>query len=425
MASNQFANTSWVSMEILRLLVNSLVVTECFDRSWEKDFNKEFAVGSTIQVKFPQRFLTSDGMGYAPQGISRVTTTVALDNWIQVAFEWDDYEQAIKLERSDSEIRENYLNPAAAAIAQEIDSRAAKWAYQNASNIVGSLGTDPTTVATYFQARQILAEEACPPKGKRYMIISSDMMQALGGNTGAGAILSYFNPPDELSKMFKEGAIGGLAGFEFFESNSLYSHTAGNFQTPANDTVNGANQSGTAITINATAGDVFKFGDKISFANVNRVNPMTRRIVGPKRARTFTITQPLTCVGGGVDVINILPAMIGPTAAAPLQQYQNVDALPASGALITLWPGTSSPNNAVGTVALGLSRYAFALVGGKLYEPTAVESAAQQQDPESGIALRKVKAWDPVRSMQINRIDSLLGFGNLYQANGAVCVLGA
>jgi hypothetical protein len=34
-------------------------------------------------------------------------------------------------------------------------------------------------------------------------------------------------------------------------------------------------------------------------------------------------------------------------------------------------------------------------------------------------------AWDPVRSMQINRMDSLIGFGNLYQDNGACAVAGA
>ncbi len=64
-------------------------------------------------------------------------------------------------------------------------------------------------------------------------------------------------------------------------------------------------------------------------------------------------------------------------------------------------------------------------MGGKLYLPKAVESAAQQQDPDSGIAIRKVIAWDPVRSMQVNRYDSLIGFGNLYQQNAAVAVLGA
>jgi hypothetical protein len=398
-------------MEILRLLVNKLVCSEYFNRNWEKDFNKEFAPGSTIQIKFPQRMLTVDGMGYAPQGISRITTTVALDTWIQVPFEWDDYERAVKLERSEEELRENYWSPASAAIAQDIDSRAANWARYNTSNFVGVLGTDPTTVATYYQARALLEKEACMP-GRRCMLISTSMMVSLGSN-----ITNVFNPSDEITRMWKTGTIGKLAAFEFFESNSLYTHTAGTWASAV--TVTGANQSGSSLIITGTAGDTINAGDKFSIINVNMVNPMTRRSAGPNTVRTFTVPTAVT-LAAGANTISILPPIYGPGS-----QYQNVDALPANNAALTLWPGTTTPNGKVGTIGLALSREAFALVGGKLYVPKAVESAGQAQDPDSGIAVRKVIAWDPVRSMQVNRFDSLIGFGNLYQQNGAVAVLGA
>src|SRR5215831_2325218 len=221
MPANQFINVSWVSLEILRLLLNKLVVSEYFDRSFEKEFTKEFAPGSTVTVKFPQRFNVIDGMGYVPQGINRISTTITLDQWLQVGFEWDDYEAAVKLERSESELRENYFDPAAAAIAQSIDSRCAQFAYQNSSTIVNisgananQLGTDPTSVIVYYAARQRLQEKACPP-GKRAMCISSSMMASLGGT-----ITSIFHPADEITSQWKEGAIGQLAGFDFFESNS-------------------------------------------------------------------------------------------------------------------------------------------------------------------------------------------------------------
>jgi hypothetical protein len=399
-------------MDILRLLLNKLEVAEYFNRSWERDFEKEFAPGAAITVKFPQRFLTTDGMGYAPQGINRISTTVSLDQWIQIAFEWDDYERAVKLERSEEELRENYLDPAGAAMAQEWDNRCANFARINASQVVGVLGTDPTSVSAFYSARRLLKEMACPP-GKRGMLISSSMMSTLGSN-----ITNVFNPKDEISRMFKEGYIGDLAGFEFFESNSLYSHTAGTFQNAV--TVNGANQSGTQLVVTATAGDIFNPGDKIAIANVNRVNPMTRRYPGPVAQKTFTVQQGFVAVGGGADVVSILPPIYGPGS-----QYQNVDALPANGAALTLFPGTSTPNGKQGTVGLALSRYAFALVGAKLYVPKAVESAGQATDPDTGMSVRKVKAWDPVRSMEINRMDSLGGLGALYQDNGAVAVLGA
>jgi len=398
-------------MEILRLLLNMLEVAEYFNRDWDKDFEKEFAPGSSIQVKFPQRFYATDGMGYSPQAINRIATTISLDQWIQVAFEWDDYERAVKLERSESELRENYWQPAAATMAQEFDSRCAKFAYQNSSMVVGALGTDPTSVSTFYQARQMLKQAACPP-GKRCMQISSSMMSTLGTN-----ITSVFNPVDEISKMWKEGAIGRLAGFDFYESNSLYSHTAGTWAGAV--TVTGTNQTGTALIITGTAGDTINFGDKFSILNVNPVNPMTRRLTGPKKAKTFTATADYILTGGA-DTINILPSIYGPGS-----QYQNVDALPVDGAALTLWPGTTSPNGKTGTVGLGMGRSAFAMVAAKLFVPTSVEKSGQAQDPETGVAVRRVQAWDPVRSMNINRTDSLIGMGNLYQDNGAVAVVGA
>jgi hypothetical protein len=271
-------------------------------------------------------------MGYNPQAINRLSTSLNMDQWIQVAFEWDDYEKAVKLERSKRELTENYYDPAAAAIAQEIDSRCARWAYQNTSTFVGVLGTDPTSVATYYQARQKLMEKAAPP-GKKVMAISSSMMTSLGSN-----ITNVFHPADEISSQWKEGSIGRLAGFDFYESQSLYAHTAGTWAGAV--TVNGANQTGTSLLINATAGDTFNVGDKFSILNVNSTNPMTNRIAGKKAAQTFTVTQKLVATGGGSpnDALQILPAIYQPG-----DPYQNVDALPAAGAALTLFPGTATP----------------------------------------------------------------------------------
>lgn len=409
--ANKFLNVDWVSGEILRLLLNKLTVSEYFNTSWNKDFQKEFAVGSTVTMKFPWRPRVTDGMGYNPQAIDRLSTTVTLDQWLQIAFEWDDYEAAVKLERSEAELRENYYDPCAAAFAQEFDSRCANWARINTSAVVGALGTDPTAISTYYSARQKLMERACPP-GEKVMLVSSSMMNSIGSN-----ITNFFHPADELSSMFKTGALGKAAGFNWYESNSLYSHTAGTWASSV--VVTGAGQSGASLVITGTSGDTIKAGDKFSIANVRTVNPQTRRIPGKATDHMFTVTQDFTLTGGS-DTITILPAIYGPGST-----YQNVDALPANNAALTLWPGTTSPSGKVGTVGLALSKYAFARVSGMLYVPKAVEKAGKAVDPDSGIAIRKVEAWDSVRSMQIKRMDSLCGFGNLYQDNAAVAVAGA
>jgi hypothetical protein len=319
---NQFVNTSWVSMEILRILQNSLEVADTFSTDWESEFGKTFAVGSSVQIKLPQRFLVTDGLGYQPQAFNRLTTTVNLDQIFGIHFEWDSYERLVKMERSQEELTANYLKPAARQLAQEIDSRAALFAYQNASNVFGVLGTDPTTIVPFLSAERRLYEKACPDPEKKLILSASAMASYIGPN------VTQFNPASEISRAYKTGVIGNAGGWEWRRSNSLWSHTAGTWAGAV--TVNGAGQSGSSLTITATAGDTFKVGDKFSIANVNMVNPSTRRVPGALSANHFTITQALVAAGGGVDVINFLPAIFGPGS-----QYQNVDALAASGAALT------------------------------------------------------------------------------------------
>jgi hypothetical protein len=410
--ANQFANTSWVSMEILRILQNSLEVADCFSTDWESEFGKTFAVGSSVQVKLPQRFLVTDGLGYQPQAFNRLTTTLNLDQIFGIHFEWDSYERLVRMERSQEELRENYLTPAAVQLKQEVDSRAALFAKNNVSNVFGVLGTDSTTITPFAQAERRLFEKACQRMGDKKLILSGSAMQSY-----TAANVTQFNPASEISRMFKTGVLGTAFGWEWRRSNSLYSHTAGTWAGAVN--VTGANQSGASLIITGTNGDTIKAGDKFSIANVNAVNPSTRRVAGAVSAQHFTVVQDYILTGGA-DTIAILPAIYGPGS-----QYQNVDALAVNNAALTLWPGTAAPSGKVGTVSLGLTKEAFMIAGGKLEVPKAVEKAEQTIDPDTGMAVRFVRAWDQNQSKMTNRFDMCIGFGNGYQDNGAVALAGA
>jgi hypothetical protein len=398
-------------MRILWYLQNALEVASMFSTKWESEFGKTFAVGSSVQVKLPQRWLVTDGLGYQPQGIARLSTTVNLDQIFGIHFEWDSYERLVKMERSQEELEEQYLFPAARQLAQEVDSRAALFAYQNASNVVGALGTDATAIDIFAAAERRLYEKACP-KGKRHLCLSPSLMYSYVKTN-----VTQFNPAEAISKMFRSGVIGMAAGWEWYRSNSLYNHTVGTAPT-GGATISGAGQSGSTLAIVGTVGQTVKKGDKFSILNVNGVNPATRRR-GSMGVQNFTFTQDFTLTGGA-DSIPILPAIYGPGS-----QYQNVDALPADGAALTFWPGTNTPSGVSGIVSLGLSEYAFAIAGGKFEVPKAVERAEQTSDPDTGMSVRFVRAWDQRESKMTNRFDQCIGFGNLYQDNGAVAIAGA
>lgn len=401
--ANQFIFPDWVAPEALRLLLNKLEVAQFFNTEYNKEFDREFPIGEVVRVKLPQRFLIRDGLGYSPQAINRINTTVTCNQIFGVDFEWDSFEQALLMERSKEEISRQYLEPAMAQIAQEIDSRAALFAYQNANNIVGQLGVDPNNPATFMQARQRMIELACPPGGEKGMIVPPAVNTAL-----VPALQSLFNPASEISEQYKEGSLGKLWGFDWYESMSLFRHTAGTWTVPAANTISAtANQSGNQLLVSNTNGDTYNVGDVFSIANVNEVNPMTRRALStvPKQ---FVVTAPLTGTGGP-DTLSISPAIFGPGS-----QYQNVDSLPAANALMTLFPGTPNPNGKSGAQALWIHRDAFALVGVKLESPKATELTSQARDKKTGIPIRFVRMFDPIQSKMVNRWDTCIGFGQLY-----------
>lgn len=409
--ANNFLTVGWVSMKILWFLQNALEVASRFNTDWESEFGKAFPVGSSFQIKQPQSWLVTEGLGYQPQGIGRIASTVNLDQIRGIHFEWDSYEKLVKMERSEKEIEENYLYPAARQLAQQVDSDAALWATLNTSNVVGQLGTDATTIGFATDAERRLFEKACP-KGPRHLCLSPSLMDSYVKNN-----VTQFNPAAEISRMFRTGVIGTAGGWEWYRSNSLYKVTAGTAAT-SGVTVTGANQSGSALIVTGTNTQTILQGDKFTLSSVNGVNPRTRR-AGTMGLQNFTALQSLTLTGGN-DTLLISPPIFGPGS-----QYQNVDSLPANGATFTFWPGTTSPSGLSGTISLGLSDYAFAIAGGRFEKPEKVERSEQTEDPDTGMSIRFVRAWDQRESKMTNRYDMAYGFGNFYNDAAAVCVAGA
>ena len=412
--ANAFKYVDWVGMESLRLLLNKLQVAQFFNTDHEKEFNKEFAVGDTIRVKLPQRFITRDSLVYNPQAINRLNTTIVVDQIVGCDFEYDSIEAALKMERGKDQIRKQYLDPLTNQIAQDIDSRCANWVRKHANNHVGVLGTDPTTFkAISGGARQRMIELACPAGGEKGMIIPPRVNTELVSSAAA-----YFNPSGDISKQYKEGSIGRQGGFDWYESMSLYSHTAATWAaavTVTTTVVDGAS----TLALTCTNGDTFKEGDSFTIADCYAVNPSTRRSTGS--LKQFVVRSADQTISG----TSVAALAISPTIYGPNHQYQNVSVLPVAGKALTLWNGTTSPNGKIGTIGAAIHRDAFALVGVKLEVPKAVEWAVQHQDPDTGLAFRIVRAWDQSQSKMTTRADTLFGFGDLYPDSCAVKVLSA
>lgn len=411
---NNFATTNWVSMKVLWFLKNSYEIASMFNSDWESEFGKSFPVGSSVQIKMPQSWLVTSGLAYQEQGISRLVTTINLDIQRGIHFGWDSYEKLVKMERSEEELEKAYLVPAGQQLAQTVDSDAANWARLWTNNVVGTLGTDSTTIDFALAAEQVLFALSCPQEGTKHLCLSSSLNRAYVKNN-----VTQYNPAPDISKMFRRGVIGTAGGWEWYRSNSLVPHTCGTAPT-GGVTVVGAGQSGASLVVTGTAAQTINPGDKFTLASVNAVNPRTR-VKSPLGLKQFVYAGGAPWVlTGGNDTIPISPAIFGPGS-----QYQNVDALPANNAAFTFFPGTTTPSGLTGTMSLGLSKYAFAKAFGKYENPDSAERAERADDPETGASIAFVRAWDQFNRKMTNRYDICYGFGNLYPDSGAVAVAGA
>ena len=409
-----FAKVSWISMETLRLFKNKLAIAANMRTDYEKDFRKEYAVGDTIQVKYPWRPLVTDGIEYNPQGMDRITTTVTVDTVKGIHFDFGTIDKLLNMERGEEKVRKEYLSPAATQLAQAWDSLAALYAYQHSGNIVGVLGTNPTTFdATSAAARQRMVELACPADGDHNIYVPPAVMRAIKG--GSDANLSRFGPVDEIKTLYKKGVVGTADGFEWYESMSLKNHTAGTWGgavSLASAVANGA----TSLSVTCTNGDTFKKGDVIGIAGVYAVNPSTRDAAQKTTTMTVSVAADVTASGTSATVtINEPLYYTGP--------YQNIDSQPAASATLTLFPGTSSPNGKSGKQALALHGDAFAFVSLPLPMPEKEELVSQTTDPDTGISIAFIRSFDPIQRRWINRFDTIGGFGMLYPQACSVRVL--
>lgn len=412
MASNNWLTVDWLAMTSLDDLVNKLSTVHYMDTSYSKEFKLKYPVSDTVRIPYPDGGRIRNGLVYNPDPIDRRYTTVAMQDPFGIDYELDSVERALKSPRGRENFEKNIISPKMALLAQEIDSRATQYAYRNAASVAGTLGTNPTTFdATSAAARQAMAELACPADGEeRCMLVPPSLMRALK-NTA----LTYFNPVADIAKQYRQGIIGQADGFMWYESMSLYRHTAGTWAGAVTVTATVTADGASTLGVTCTTGDTFKNGDKFAIANVLPVNPKTKRTFGAT-TKTFAITADTTGVASAAT-LTMSPAIYGPNS-----KNQNVDTLPVASAALTLWPGTSSPSAKVGNVALALHPKAFGMVSVEFDEPEDCEKSKTYTDEESGVSISYVRWFNGEQRKMCDRFDVQIGFGPFFNDACAVAI---
>lgn len=228
------------------------------------------------------------------------------------------------------------------------------------------------------------------PTGRR-KIVQDPFTQA----RTVGSLSGLLNPITDISRQYTTGTMQQAVGFEWMMDQTVLKHTTGSFTA---GTVNGANQTGLTLTVNAITGSL-ALGDIITIANVNAVNRITKQTTG--QARQFVVTA---AAGNGATSLSIYPAIVPPVGGNAVQ-YQTVDSSPANGAAISL----ATPANSIFRKNIAYTPEAITMATADLVLPQQgiVEGARESFD---NISMRMITDYTVGTDQLITRLDVLYGF---------------
>lgn len=393
--SNQLVTCSIIAKESLAILENMLSFSANVNRDYEDEFkanmSRGYAPGQTINIKRPPRYTYRAGRVANPQATVESTVPLTLQQG-GTDLNFLGIERTLSLKQM-----EQKLQAALATVANEIDRQGLNLARLATPNVLGTVGSAPNTQAAALQAllsiNQRLDEMGAPRDGNRTLImdpaLNAAMVQGLAG---------LFNSQSTLEKQYRRGMMVDSLGLAYAMDQNVDRHTNGTAVVGTN-TVNGAGQTGSTITVNSLNGTIPR-GTKVTFANVFAVNPQSRQSTGV--LAQFTVTED---AAASATSLKISPAIV------PSGAFQNVTASPGNSATITIF-GTASGSY---TANVGFHRDAFTLAMVPMYAPPGGKGVIDVAvESYKGMNIKVTEFYDGVQDNYIMRLDVLFGWAATY-----------
>ena len=299
------------------------------NRGREVEFGKETAgykPGATVRIKIPPvptvfSGATFAGGGAAPDNVeTSVSLTVDQQRHVPVTF------TAVQKVMDIADFKNTFLRPAVQSLVSYVEADMMNTAYKTIPGVQGTAGTIPTTIAPFAAARGAM-NRFMTPMGDRIALVSSDYN---ANQVASDRVL--FNP--NVKDQYVTGVMGDAQGFNFFENQSLPTHTNG---TQANWTINGAGQTGATLNIGGLTATQTILKGTVFTMGVRSVHPITGTAHPSANLRQFVVTADFTAAAA-TGVISIYPAITLTTA----NLIGTVNASPTNGATVAMFGAASA-----------------------------------------------------------------------------------
>jgi hypothetical protein len=392
--TNSLVTCSIVAKESLAVLKNMLSFSKNVNRSFESEFtgnmSRGYAPGQTINIKRPPKYTYRAGRVAVPQATVETTVPLTL-NQGGCDINFTSLERTLSLTELSKKI-----TAAMVPVVNEIDRQGLEMVRTSVYNTLNAAGALPTTsalaIAAMTQMGQRLDEMAAPRDRRRSAIFNPAMNAALVQGFGG-----FFNNPSKISDQYNTGMLSDSFGFDTGMDQNVAVHTNG-AATATN--INGANQTGSSITVVAVAGGTLTRGTVITLPGVFAVNPVSRQSTGS--LANFVVTAD---VAAGATSIPISPAIV--TSGA----FQNVTASPTTGQPYVIL-GAASTGYAT-NVAYHEDAFTLAMV--PMWAPPGGKGVVDvAQETLDGFTVKVTEFYDGINDNYIMRLDVLFGWAATY-----------
>lgn len=381
-------------------LADHVQFVKTIDKADESDWEGKngFKSGATVDINIPAQYTLGTGADITSviQDTQETTVPLTVDNQYNVPVAFTSAEIATDFGLKSWAKR--VLEPQMITLANNIEKAAIEQATNAIYNTVGTPGSSVYNTDLILSAGQKIDENGCDDYDNRFTLLNP-----AANRSAVNENKSLFNPSPELSKMYKNGAMGQALGFTFLRNNLVKTHTNGADVAVGveNSVVTIATGMSTLGVDGVTSSATIKKGSVFTIADVYAVHPVTKATL--PHLQQFVVTADVTESAANSVTMSISPTIYSAASGAK----QNVSALPADEAAVT-FVGSASTGYAQN---LAYHKSAFRFVSLPLIKPDGVDMVGQQT--KDGITARVVRAYDIKTDKMIMRVDVLWGMANV------------
>lgn len=380
--ANQLLTTDLIADRALMRFSEALSFVKTIPRTYDSSFKEGApAIGDTLRVPVPQHAVITSGRVAQPAPLQTIVRNVQIVDQLNFSVQYTSSELALDIEEFDR----RYISQQVADLAVTVEAKVQQLAFDSIPNQTGDPTTQWTKLGYANLARKLIMDNGAGPSTMKMLTNSA------AETTIVPALAGLFNAQKQIEVQYEDGVMGRAAGFDWNSSTVSPIHVNG---AGTGYQVNGATESGNAITLKTGTGAITK-GTIITFAGAVAVHPQTKASLGYLRQFVVTADFP-----GGAGDISIYPAL---TVSG---SEQNVTGYPTNSGAVTIL-------GAAGATFGGSMAYrpeAFAFVTVDLPELSGWKTSRRQFD---GVSMRVTEGSSLINDMNMTRFDIMYGFGAL------------